>query len=97
LVLLTPLALGLTAGNTVTELPETITWETLEQNEVMQAQWTALGIGPEGAAEYICTKYIYEINPLTLIFTAIVIIGYFFLVLRLSDKEYREVINEHFD
>jgi hypothetical protein len=97
LVLLTPLALGLTAGNTKTELPQTITWETLGQNQVMQAQWTKLGMGPKEAAEYICTKFVYEVKAPSLIFTGIVIIGYFFLVLRLSDREYREVINEHFD
>lgn len=97
LVLLAPLALGLTAGETTTELPATITWETLGQNEVMQAQWERLKITPEKAAEYICTKFVYKINPWSLIFTGLVIIGYFVLVLRLSDREYREVINEHFD
>jgi len=97
LVLLFPLALGLTAGNTKTELPQTITWETLGQNQVMQAQWKQLGLGPKEAAEYICTRFVYEVTPVSLIFTGIVIIGYFFLVLRLSDREYREVVNEHFD
>jgi hypothetical protein len=97
LVLLTPLALGLTAGNTEKKLPETITWETLGQNQAMQAQWTKLGMGPKEAAEYICTRFVYTVNPGSLIFTGIVIVGYFFLVLRLSDREYREVINEHFD
>jgi len=58
LVLLFPLALGLTAGNTKTELPQTITWETLGQNQVMQAQWKQLGLGPKEAAEYICTRFV---------------------------------------
>jgi hypothetical protein len=97
LVLLTPLALGLTAGVTTTEIPENLSWEALGQNEVMQKQWANLGISVEEAAEYICTKFDYTINPISLIFTGIVIIGYFVLVLRLSDKEYREVIDEHFD
>lgn len=97
LVLLTPIALGLTAGNTETKVPETVSWETLGQNEVMRAQWEKLGMGPKEAAEYICTRFVYEIKPWSLVFTGIVIIGYFFLVLRLSDREYREVIDEHYE
>jgi hypothetical protein len=97
LVLLLPLALGLTAGKTETKLPETLTWESLGQNEVMQSQWEKLGLSIEEAAEYIGTRFDYTINPWALIVTGIVIIGYFVLVLRLSDREYREVINEKFD
>jgi hypothetical protein len=97
LVLLAPLALGLTAGKTETQLPENLTWEALGQNEVMQGQWEKLGLSIEEAAEYIGTRFDYTINPWALIVTGIVIIGYFFLVLRLSDREYREVINEKFD
>lgn len=96
-VLLLPLMLGLTAGSTVTKIPEVVTWETLGQNDVMQAQWEKLGKGPEEAAEYIGTRYVYDIKPLSLIFTAVVIIGYFLIVLRYSDKEYKEVISEKFD
>ena len=96
-VLLLPLVLGLTAGVTTTEIPETVTWETLEQNEVMQAQWAKIGIGPKEAAEYILTKFDYTINPLSLIFTAIVVVGYFVIVLRFSDREYKDVISEKFD
>ena len=96
-VLLLPLVLGLTAGVTTTEIPETVTWEILEQNEVMQAQWAKIGIGPKEAAEYILTKFDYTINPLSLIFTAIVVVGYFVIVLRFSDREYKDVISEKFD
>jgi hypothetical protein len=96
-VLLLPLVLGLTVGVTTTEIPETVTWETLEQNEVMQAQWAKIGIGPKEAAEYILTKFDYTINPLSLIFTAIVVVGYFVIVLRFSDREYKDVISEKFD
>ena len=96
-VLLLPIVLGLTAGVTTTEIPETVTWETLEQNEVMQAQWAKIGLGPKEAAEYILTKFDYTINPISLIFTAIVIVGYFVIVLRYSDKEYKDVISEKFD
>ncbi len=96
-VLLMPLLLGLTAGATKTVIPEIVTWETLEQNEVMQAQWAKIDLGPREAAEYILTKFDYTINPISLIFTAIVIVGYFVIVLRFSDREYKEVISEKFD
>ena len=96
-VLLLPLVLGLTAGVTTTNIPETVTWETLEQNEVMQAQWEKIGIGPKEAAEYILTRFDYTINPISLLFTAVVVVGYFVIVLRFSDREYRDVINEKFD
>ena len=96
-VLLLPIILGLTAGKTVTQAPENITWETLGQNPVMQKQWENLGIDAEGAAEYITARFDYTIDPIALLITAIVIIGYFVLMLRLSDKEYRDVIHEKFD
>ncbi len=95
-VLLLPLTLGITAGNTVVKKPETITWETLGQNKVMQAQWEKLGMTAEDASEYICTHFIYKIEPISLAFTAIVIIGYFVLVIYFAGKEYQEVINEKF-
>jgi hypothetical protein len=96
-VLLLPLVLGLTAGKTVTKAPENITWETLGQNPVMQKQWEHLGMTAEDASEYITARFDYTINPIALLITAVVIIGYFVLMLRLSDKEYRDVIREKFD
>jgi len=95
-VLLLPLVFGMTAGNTVTNKPETITWETLGQNKVMQAQWERLGMSAEDASEYISTRFVYEIKPGSLIFTIFVIVGYFFIVIRFSKKEYQDVINEKF-
>lgn len=95
--LFTPLILGLTGGDTVTVAPETITWETLGQNEQMQAQWEKLGYTAESAAELITTRFDYSINPLTLILTAAVIVGYFVFMVRVSEKEYREVIRERFE
>ena len=95
-VLLLPLVFGITAGETVTEKPETITWETLGQNKIMQAQWERLGMTPEDASEYICTRFVYKIEVGSLAFTALVIIGYFAIVIFFAGKEYREVINEKF-
>lgn len=73
-----------------------LTWESLGQNETMQAQWEGLGVGIEDAAAIINDKFDYTIDPVSLILTALVIIGYFFLLFRYSDKEYKEVLKEKF-
>ena len=95
--LFTPLILGLTGAGSTNVMPETVSWETLEQNEVMQGQWEKLGYTPDTAAEIITTKFDYSIDPLMLLITAMVIIGYFVFLVRVSDKEYRDVIAEKFD
>lgn len=95
--LFTPLILGLTGAGSTNVMPETVSWETLEQNEVMQGQWEKLGYTPDTAAEIITTKFDYSIDPLMLLLTAAVIIGYFVFLVRVSDKEYRDVIAEKFD
>jgi hypothetical protein len=96
-VLFAPLILGLTGGGTTTrELPEP-SWAALGQNETMQAQWEKLGHTPETAAPIITKRFDYTIDPLALLLTAGVVVGYFWLVIRFSDREYREVIAERFD
>lgn len=92
-----PLVLGLTGAGSTAQMPDEINWETLGQNETMQAQWEKLGHTPETAAEIITTRFDYTINPLLLAITAIVILGYFVFLVKVSDKEYREVIREKFD
>ncbi|MFD2739487.1 hypothetical protein ACFSUD_07910 [Sulfitobacter aestuarii] len=92
-----PLVLGLTGSGTTTVLPEEITWASLEQNEVMQTQWEQLGYTPETAAELIGTRFDYAIDPLMLILTGLVILGYFVFLVKVSDKEYRQVIREKFN
>ena len=96
-VLLTPILLGLTAGNTVSHMPEVVNWETLDQNPTMVAQWEKLGFTAEEAAPMITERFDYTVKPVPLIITAIVVIGYFVMLLVMSDKEYREVIAEKFD
>jgi hypothetical protein len=95
-VLFAPLMLGLTGGGTTTKTVEQPTWEALGQNEQMATQWEKLGYTPETAAEMITTRFDYSINPWALLITGLVIFGYFFLIVRLSDREYRQVIDEHF-
>lgn len=94
--LFAPLVLGLTGGGTkVMEVAEK-SWEALGQNETMQAQWEKLGYTPETAAEIITTRFDYTVDPVNVLITAVVIIGYFVFLVRTSEKEYREVIAEKF-
>ncbi len=74
-----------------------VTWESLGQNETMAGQWEKLGFEPSSAAEMINSRFDYTVEPISLIVTALIILGYFIFILRVSDKEYREVIAERFD
>lgn len=76
-------------------LPAT-SWESLDQNPVMQEQWRKLGLSLEQADAIIEDKFDYTIRPLSLGAIAVIIVGYFFFLLRISDREYREVIRERF-
>ena len=73
------------------------TWESLGQNAIQQAQWIKLGYDPEKAAILINSRFDYTIDPMMLIVTIVVVAGYFLFMLRVSDKQYREVIAEKFD
>ena len=73
------------------------TWQSLGQNEVMQAQWVKLGYDPDKAAAIINNRFDYTIDPMMLIITILVVVGYFAIMLKVSDKQYREVIAEKFD
>jgi hypothetical protein len=93
-----PLYLGL-AGAAKTPKPiANPTWEALGQNSTEQAQWAALGItNPADANDMVTARFDYTFSWTALIIMAILVIGYFVLVVKLSDKEYREVIAERFD
>ena len=92
-----PLYLGL-AGAAKTPAPiANPTWEALGQNATEQAQWAALGITDAAAANDIITaRFDYSFSWTALITMVVLVIGYFVLVVRLSDREYREVIDERF-
>lgn len=95
--LLLPLLIGGGASEyTVAGASDNPTWESLGQNEVMQAQWEKLEMTPAEAGALINTRFDYSFSAWSLIVTALVILGYFVFVLRVSDREYREVINEAF-
>jgi len=72
------------------------TWESLNVNAVEQQQWEKLGFDTDKAAEIINDRFDYTIEPISLILTALFIIGYFFFMLKVSEKEYKEVIAEKF-
>ena len=92
-----PLYMGL-AGAAKTPNPgPNPTWEALNQNPAEQQQWAALGItDPAAANDIITARFDYSFNWAALIIMAILVIGYFVLVVRLSDREYRDVIDERF-
>lgn len=71
-------------------------WETLNVNAVEQQQWEKLGFDAESASEIINDRFDYTIEPISLIVTALILIGYFIFMLQVSKKEYREVIAEKF-
>ena len=90
-----PLYLGLAGANKVPNPVENPTWEALGQNEVEQQQWAALGIAdPAAANEIVTARFDYSFSWPALIIMAILVVGYFVMVVRLSDREYREVIDE---
>ena len=72
------------------------TWESLALSPVVQQQWEKLGYDAEKAGALINNRFDYTIDPLWLVITALVIIGYFVYMLRVPDKEYRQVIAEKF-
>jgi hypothetical protein len=95
--LFAPLYLGL-AGGGKTELAvaDKTTWAGLGQSAAQQAQWEKLGLTPETAAGMITTRFDYNFDLLSLALTAAVVIGYFVLLFRFSEVEYRDVISERF-
>jgi hypothetical protein len=96
-VLLLPIVLGLTAGKTITNIPENVTWETLGQNEQMVAQWEKQGIGIDEAAELICTKFDYSVNPIALIITLGIVVAYYIILIWAGGSEFKDVIHEKFE
>jgi hypothetical protein len=94
--LLIPLLLKTEAATEAVAVTAKATWESLHLSAIEQAQWIKLGYDPDKAAALINTKFDYSIDPLWLGITILVIVGYFVFMLKVSDKEYREVIAEKF-
>lgn len=93
-----PLWLGLAGSSKMPLAADNPTWESLGQNEVMVERWNALGF-PDAASAHdmITARFDYSFTWGALALMVVVIVGYFALMLRLSEKEYREVIAEKFE
>ncbi len=72
------------------------TWESLGQNAVQAAQYEKLGFTPESAHDLILARFDYSFTTGALLVMIAVIVLYYFLMLRFSEIEYREVIAEKF-
>lgn len=95
--LFVPLWLGMAgAAKTVAEPVAEATWEALGQNAAQAAKYEALGYTPETAHDLILARFDYSFSVTALLTMVAVILLYYFLILRFSEVEYREVISEKF-
>jgi hypothetical protein len=95
--LFVPLWLGMAgAAKSVATPVENPTWETLGQTEAQSAKYEALGYTPETAHDLILARFDYSFSITALLTMVAVILLYYFLILRFSEVEYREVISEKF-
>ena len=95
--LFVPLWMGMAgAAKTVDEPVANATWEALGQNAAQAAKYEALGYTPESAHDLILARFDYSFSVGALITMIAVILLYYFLILRFSEVEYREVISEKF-
>ncbi len=85
------------AAKTVSTQIENPTWEALGQNAVQAARYEALGYTPETAHDLILARFDYSFSIAALVTMIVVVVGYFVLLLRFSEVEYREVIREKFE
>ena len=84
------------AAKSVTAPVADPTWEALGQNAAQAAKYEALGYTPETAHDLILARFDYSFSVMALVTMIAVILLYYFLILRFSEVEYREVISEKF-
>lgn len=72
------------------------TWDSLGVTGFAREQWERLGYDAKKAADLVNAKFDYTIDPMMLLLTAAVLVGYFVYLLKASDRQYREVIAERF-
>jgi hypothetical protein len=95
--LFVPLWLGLAGSSKLPNPVENATWESLKQNPVMVEKWNQLGFPDAASAHDIITaRFDYSFSALNLVIMVIVVVGYFVMMLKLSGKEYRDVVSEKF-
>ncbi len=92
-----PLWLGLAGSAHVATPQENPTWDSLGQNAAMVEKWNQLGYAdPAAASDIITARFDYSFSVGSLLVMIVVIVGYYIIMLRFSEKEYREVIEEKF-
>jgi hypothetical protein len=98
-----PFKLELAGAGKETAATGTATWEQLKQDPVAVERWQALGYAEPGdaadkaSAHYLVTaRFDYSFDWLALLAMVALVVGYFTMIVRFSEKEYREVINEKF-
>ena len=95
--LFVPLWLNMAGAAKTVAAPVTdATWEALGQNAAQAAKYEALGYTPESAHDLILARFDYSFSVGALLTMVAVILLYYFLILRFSEVEYREVISEKF-
>ena len=93
-----PLYLGLAGGAKVDADPAKLaSFEAMGLNATQTAQYQALGFTAPSDIPAVFARFDYTINWTALVVMVVVILAYYALVLRFSEKEYREVISEKFD
>lgn len=93
-----PLFMGLAGGSKTVPEGAPTTWEGMGQNATQIAQYEALGFtDPAAISDVINARYDYSFSLGALALMVLVILAYYVLMLRFSEKEYREVISEKFD
>ena len=92
-----PLLMGLAGSAKIANTQESPTWESLGQNTAMVEQWAKLGYADAAsAADMITSRYDYSFSVVELLVMVVVVVGYYVIMLRFSEQEYREVIDEKF-
>ena len=92
-----PLWMGLAGSSKVPVPVQNPTWESLGQNPTMVEKWNQLGFADAAsAAETITARFDYSFSIASLLIMIVVILGYYVMLIRFSDKEYRDVIAEKF-
>ena len=84
------------AAKSVTAPVANPTWESLNQNAAQAAKYEALGFTPQSAHDLILSRFDYSFSIGALLTMIVIIVLYYFLILRFSEVEYREVISEKF-
>jgi hypothetical protein len=92
-----PLWMGLAGSSKLPQTVDNPTWESLGQNPAMVEKWNQLGFADAASAHDIITaRFDYSFSTVNLIVMVVVVVGYFVMMLKLSDQEYHDVVAEKF-